>query len=54
LVANVKSAEKIGALAAQTAIGQGIKNAVFDRSGSCYHGKVLALAEAARKTGLKL
>ncbi len=53
LAANVKGAKAIGALAAQAAKGKGIQQVVFDRSGSQYHGKVKALADAAREAGLK-
>jgi large subunit ribosomal protein L18 len=53
LAANVKSAKVIGSLAARTALDQGIKQVVFDRGGSSYHGKVKALADAAREAGLK-
>lgn len=53
LSANVKSAVQIGKLAAEAAIGKGIKQVVFDRGGNPYHGKVKALAEAAREAGLK-
>lgn len=53
LAANVESAKKIGALAAQTAIGVGIAAVLFDRNGARYHGKVKALADAAREAGLK-
>jgi large subunit ribosomal protein L18 len=52
LSANVKGAERIGTLAAETAKSKGIQRVVFDRSGSRYHGKVKALADAARKGGL--
>jgi len=53
LAANAASAKTIGALAAQAAIGKGIKAVVFDRSGARYHGKVKALADAAREAGLQ-
>jgi large subunit ribosomal protein L18 len=53
LAANVKSAKTIGTLAAKTAIDKGIKQVVFDRGGARYHGKVKALADAAREAGLQ-
>jgi large subunit ribosomal protein L18 len=53
LAANVSSAKIIGALAAKAAIEKGIQEVVFDRGGARYHGKVKALADAAREAGLK-
>jgi large subunit ribosomal protein L18 len=53
LAANAVSAKKIGAIAAEAAKSKGITTVVFDRSGARYHGKVKALADAAREGGLK-
>ena len=53
LAANVESAKKIGTLAAQAAKAVGITRIVFDRNGARYHGKVKALADAAREGGLQ-
>jgi len=53
LKANAISAKTVGLLAAQAALGKGIKQVVFDRNGARYHGKVKALADAAREAGLK-
>ena len=48
-----KSSSAVGSLLAERAIKKGIKNVVFDRGGNIYHGRVKALAEAARNGGLK-
>jgi len=53
LGANAANATKLGKRAAEAAIGKGIKAVVFDRGGNRYHGKVKALADAAREAGLK-
>jgi large subunit ribosomal protein L18 len=53
LTANVKSAKAIGTRAAEAAKGKGITQVVFDRGTARYHGKVKALADAAREAGLK-
>jgi len=46
-------ARKVGGLIAKKATGKGIKKVVFDRGGYLYHGRVKALAEAAREAGLE-
>ncbi len=53
LRANVASAEKLGKEAAERAKKVGIGRVVFDRSGAQFHGKVKALADAAREAGLE-
>ena len=50
---NIEAAKKIGAVIAERAIAKGIKEVVFDRGGYIYHGRVQALAEAAREGGLE-
>ena len=54
LAANASGAVEIGKLAGEAAKSVGIETVVFDRSGANFHGKVKALAEAAREAGLKL
>jgi large subunit ribosomal protein L18 len=51
--ANLAGAKKLGALAAQKAKEKNITEVVFDRGGFKYHGRVKALADAAREAGLK-
>ena len=50
--ADKNAAAKVGALVAQRAIEKGVKDVVFDRGGYLYHGRVKALADAAREAGL--
>jgi large subunit ribosomal protein L18 len=50
---NVEAAKALGKLAAEKALAAGVKEIVFDRGGFKYHGKVKALADAAREAGLK-
>ena len=50
---NVEAAAYLGKVIAKRAIEKGIDTVVFDRGGFIYHGKVQALAEAAREAGLK-
>lgn len=49
----VEQAEKVGTLIAEKAKAAGIESVVFDRNGFLYHGRIKALADAARKGGLK-
>jgi len=49
---NVASAKAIGKLIADRAKAKGVNNVVFDRGGYIYHGRVKALADAARESGL--
>ena len=51
--AKAAQAELVGSLLAKRALSQGISQVVFDRGGYKYHGRVKALAEAARQGGLK-
>ena len=50
---NIEAAAKVGEDIAKKALAAKITNVVFDRSGYVYHGRVKALAEAAREAGLK-
>ena len=50
---NVEAASTVGKLIAKRSIEAGIDRVAFDRSGYAYHGRVKALAEAARESGLK-
>jgi large subunit ribosomal protein L18 len=50
---NADSAKQVGALVAERAKAAGITKVVFDRGGYLYHGRVAALAEAAREAGLE-
>ncbi len=50
---NKKAAEMVGTMLAQRAVMHGIKKVVFDRGGFRYHGRIKALADAARKAGME-
>ena len=50
---NVAAAAYVGTVIAKRALEKGIEEVVFDRGGFLYHGKVQALADAAREAGLK-
>lgn len=50
---NIEAAAQVGEDIAKKALAKGIKKVVFDRSGYVYHGRVKALAEAAREAGLE-
>jgi large subunit ribosomal protein L18 len=49
---NVPAAKMVGRVIGEKAVAQGITTVVFDRNGFLYHGRVKALAEAAREAGL--
>jgi large subunit ribosomal protein L18 len=51
--ANVDAAKVVGKLIAERGLSAGVKTAVFDRAGYIYHGRVKALADAARENGLQ-
>lgn len=50
---NAEAAKKVGQIIAQRAKDKGVEAVVFDRGGYLYHGRVKALADAARESGLK-
>ena len=50
---NIEAASAVGKLVAERAVAAGISSVAFDRSGFKYHGRVKALAEAAREAGLE-
>jgi len=50
---NVASAKEVGKAIAERAVEKGIKSVVFDRGGFLYHGRIKALADAAREAGLE-
>jgi large subunit ribosomal protein L18 len=50
--ATVEAAKEVGKLVAERAAAAGVKDVIFDRSGYLYHGRVKALADAAREGGL--
>jgi large subunit ribosomal protein L18 len=50
--ANIEAAKAVGKLVAERALQKGIKNVVFDRGRRIFHGRIKALAEAAREGGL--
>jgi large subunit ribosomal protein L18 len=50
---NVEAAKTVGKLVAERALAAGITTVAFDRSGFKYHGRVKAVADAAREAGLK-
>ena len=53
-VGNTREASSVvGKVVAERAVKQGVKQVVFDRGGNLYHGRVKALAEAAREAGLE-
>ncbi|GER67244.1 50S ribosomal protein L18 [Weizmannia acidilactici] len=50
---NIEAARKVGELIAKRALEKGLKEVVFDRGGYLYHGRIKALADAARENGLQ-
>jgi len=51
--ADIDAAKAVGKLLAERAVKKGVKEVVFDRGGYLYHGRVKALADAARESGLR-
>ncbi|MFH2203631.1 MAG: 50S ribosomal protein L18 [Elusimicrobiota bacterium] len=51
---NIEDAKALGKIIAEKALGAGIKQVVFDRCGYQYHGRIKAVADAARSAGLKI
>lgn len=50
---NIEAAAKVGKVVGEKAVAAGIRKVVFDRGGFVYHGKIKALADAAREAGLE-
>lgn len=50
---NIEGAKKVGELVAKRALEKGVSKVVFDRGGNIYHGRIAAVAEAAREAGLE-
>lgn len=50
---NIEGAKAVGTAIAKKALKAGVKNVVFDRGGFLYHGRIAALADAAREAGLE-
>lgn len=53
VTSNAEAAKEVGKLIAKRALAAGVKAVAFDRSGFAYHGRIKALADAARETGLE-
>jgi large subunit ribosomal protein L18 len=53
LTGNISAAQRVGTLIAERLKEKGLEKAVFDRGGYLYHGRVMAIAKAAREAGLK-
>ena len=50
---SIEAAKALGAIIAKKALDKGVKEVMFDRGGRVYHGRIKALADAAREAGLK-